>query len=142
MRANAFLVVVFAFVMPSVLLALPSCTAVVPATVTYGPSIAITGEPVIWLMAAKQLDRIERSIRDAGLIPTNNPGRTSYGLVVKLGRTRVTRACGTINNVVYILSRAGQRVLVIKGRGMTGSCSPNVFDDMSQQMARYFQHGG
>jgi hypothetical protein len=142
MRANVFLVVVFAFALPPVLLLLPSCTALVPATVTYGPSIAITGEPVIALTAARQLARIEQSLRDAGLNPTSDWGSTSYGLVVKLGNTRSTRACGTKNNVVYILSKGGQRALVIKGRGMTGSCSPNVFDDMSQQMATYFRHAG
>ena len=141
MRANVFLFVVFAFVLPPVLLLLPSCTSV-PATVTYGPSMAITGEPVISLAARKQHTRIELSLRDAGLDPTGDWSGTSYGLEVKVGRTRGSRDCGTTNNVVYILNRGGMRVLVIKGRGMTGSCSPNVFDDMSQKLAEYFRYRG
>ena len=139
MRANVFRFVFFAFVVSSVLLLLPSCTSVVPATVTYGPSMAITGEPVISLVARRQLARAELSLRDAGLDPTGDWGDTSYRLDVKVGRTRSSRECGTTNNVIYILSKKGQRVLVIKGRGMTGSCSPNVFDDMSEKLARYFR---
>ncbi len=67
MRANVFLFVVFAFVVSPVLLLLPSCTLVVPATVTYGPSMAITGEPVVTVAARAQLARIDLSLRDAGI---------------------------------------------------------------------------
>jgi hypothetical protein len=28
----------------------------------------------------------------------------------------------------------------IKGRGLTGDCIPNVFDDMSQTLATYFEN--
>jgi hypothetical protein len=28
--------------------------------------------------------------------------------------------------------------MVIKARGLTGTCAPNVFDDMSQKLATYF----
>jgi hypothetical protein len=138
MRANVFLFVVFAFVLPPVLLLLPSCT--VPPTVTYGPSMAITGKPVISLAARERYARIEQSLRDASLDPTGQWDSTSYGLEVRVGRTRSSKSCGTTNNVVYNLSKGGQRVLVIKGRGMTGSCNPNVFDDMSQKLATYFRH--
>ena len=30
------------------------------------------------------------------------------------------------------------RVLVLKGRGLTGSCVPNLFDDMSEKLASYW----
>jgi hypothetical protein len=139
MRANVFLFVVFAFVVSPVLLLLPSCSSV-PPTVTYGPSMAITGERVIAVTTRTQLNRIERSLRDAGFDTGGDWGGTSYGLEVRLGSARSSKDCGTMNNVVYTLRKGPQRVLEIKARGMTGSCSPNVFDDMSQTLARYFRH--
>jgi len=43
--------------------------------------------------------------------------------------------------VLYILNGRAGRILVLKGRGMTGGCSPNIFDDMSRLLARHFGVG-
>ena len=42
------------------------------------------------------------------------------------------------SNVVYILDGRGGHLMVIKGRGLTGACVPNIFDDMSQKLATSF----
>ena len=54
---------------------------------------------------------------------------------VKVEKNRGNRTCGRISNVAYILDGNGRHLMVIKGRGPTGSCTPNVFDDMSQKLA-------
>jgi hypothetical protein len=42
-----------------------------------------------------------------------------------------------VSNVAYLL-RSGRRYeMVIKGRGLTGSCTPNIFDALSQMLASY-----
>ena len=63
-----------------------------------------------------------------------------YTLDVRVGRSRYRTSCGSVRNVVYILSNASGRLMIIKGRGLTGSCSPNVFDDLSQKLAFYAVH--
>jgi len=54
-----------------------------------------------------------------------------------MGRNRWSTTCGGVSNVAYLPKSSGRYVLVIKGSGLTGSCSPNVFDDMSQMLASY-----
>ena len=62
----------------------------------------------------------------------------TYTLIAKVGSKRgSSEPCGTTNNVVYDLRSGSGRVLVIKGRGRTGTCKPNIFDDMSQKLAGY-----
>jgi hypothetical protein len=47
-------------------------------------------------------------------------------------------SCGGTHNVIYTLEGNGQQLMEIKGRGLTGDCIPNVFDDMSQMLSTYF----
>jgi hypothetical protein len=42
-----------------------------------------------------------------------------------------------VNNVRYDLKSGRQVILIMKGRGLTGSCPDNVFDDMSRKLATY-----
>ncbi len=121
------------------MLALSSaCSSIVPATVTWGPIAAISGEPRITLTSNAQYERVAQSIRDAGLSIATGGSRADYSVQVKVGSSRSSRPCGTVNNVVYILSGTAGRILVLKGRGLTGSCSPNIFDDMSRLLASHF----
>ena len=116
---------------------LPSCTSLVPATVTWGPSEPISDERTIFLTARSQRVEIERSLRDADFVVANTRPE-GYVLRVDIGRNRGSQPCGTLNNVSYILSRGSTRILVIKGRGLTGSCTPNILADMSRMMQSYF----
>ncbi len=136
---NAHRLLISFFVLASVFLLLPACSSVVPPTVTWGPVAAITGEPTVSLKANRQLPRIQQSLRSAGLATGVGPADAEYALQVKVGKSRRTKPCGTLHNVVYLLRGQAGRVLVIKGRGLTGTCSPNIFDDMSQTLASFFQ---
>ncbi len=121
------------------MLALSSaCSSIVPATVTWGPVAAVSGEPTITLTSRAQYDRVAQSITGAGLFIATDGSRTDYILQVMVGSTRSSRGCGTLNNVAYILSGTAGRILVLKGRGQTGSCSPNIFDDLSRLLASHF----
>jgi len=120
---------------------LPSCSTPVPATVTFGPSIRMTREPTIAVLAVEQRVEIEDSLRAAGMIvPHDRPA--NYWLQVDVGSSRGSQSCGSIANVKYTLIRRGTPILVVKGRGPTGRCEPNVFDEMSQLMESYFGDGG
>ena len=121
------------------MLALSSaCSTAVPATVTWGPQPPISGEPRITLTSSPRNDRVAQSIKDAGLQIATSGSRTDYFLQVNVGRSRGSRDCGTVNNVAYILNGTAGRVLVLKGRGPTGSCSPNIFDDMRRLLGSHF----
>jgi hypothetical protein len=123
-----------------VALLLAACATPVPATVTWGPSMPITEDPSVFVMTNEQRPRIEQSLRDAGMIVVGSSGDANYRLEVAVGSSRGSQPCGKTANVRYILSRLGSRVLVIKGRGRTGACAPNVFEDMSRLLESYVQH--
>ncbi len=142
MYVHRLLVPFFVFVLASAFLLLPACSSVVPPTVTWGPLAPIAGEPTVSLTANRQLPRIQQSLRSAGLTPAVDAAEGEYALQVKVGMSRSTKPCGTMHNVAYLLRGRAGRVLVIKGRGLTGTCSPNIFDDMSQTLASFFQRSG
>ena len=119
------------------LVLLSSCTAPVPATVTRAPATALRSNPKIFVQATIQRGRIVESLRNAGINAQDSLPGADYTLLVKVGRNRRSTPCGGISNVAYLLSGEGRYVLVIKGRGPTGSCITNVFDDMSHELASY-----
>jgi len=125
------------------LLVLPAaCTSTVPATVTRGPPGPVMTNPRIFVSASNQSVRIVRSLRDAGFTVKEGFRDVDYTLEVRIGDSRARRECGSVNNVIYILNQSGQQFMIIKGRGLTGSCSPNVFDDMSRKLASYYLDSG
>jgi hypothetical protein len=97
--------------------------------------------PRVFVTANDQGPRVEQSLRDAGLSVVE-PADATYLLRVDVGNSRGTQACGSTKNVRYILSKGRTRILVLKGRGRTGQCSPNIFDDMSRLLESYFGAGG
>jgi len=111
------------------------CASDVPATVTRRPGVPLKQNAKIFVMSVRQRTRIIESVKDAGFRTTNSREDSDYYLEVKVGRSRGTLSCGTINNIAYILRGAGGMSTVIKGRGATGSCAPNAFDDMSRKLA-------
>jgi hypothetical protein len=119
------------------LVLLSGCTAPVPATVTRAPATALESNPKVFVQATVQQGRIVESLRNAGIDAQDSLPGADYTLVVKVGRNRRSTQCGGISNVAYLLSGEGRYVLVIKGRGLTGSCRPNIFDEMSEMLASY-----
>jgi hypothetical protein len=124
------------------MLALTSaCSTAVPATVTWGPNAVLSAQSTIMFNSNAQDLRIAESIKNAGLRLATGGAPPDYMLQVQVGSSRSSSDCGTVNNVAYILNSSAGRILVLKGRGPTGSCSPNIFDDMSQLLARQFGIG-
>ncbi|TFG94225.1 MAG: hypothetical protein E4H11_07170 [Myxococcales bacterium] len=74
----------------------------------------------------------------AGFASTSNASEASLVLVVRLGRPRLTKTCGSLRNVAYELRQAGVAVVAIKGRGWVGSCSPSILRDMNAVLAHLF----
>ncbi len=113
-----------------------ACATVVAPTVTMAPVARIDKSDRIFVVAPQQREAIMRSLKAAGLRPTDKP-EGGYLLEVRVGNSRGSRDCGTVNNVVYILKSSGTRIMIIKGRGETGACSPSIFDQMSRKMASF-----
>ncbi len=95
-------------------------------------------DPTILLQATVQRPRIMDSLQKAGLRPATSYAEADYVLSVIVGKRRVRMSCGGTHNVIYTLEGNGQQLMEIKGRGLTGDCIPNVFDDMSQMLSTYF----
>lgn len=122
----------------TLLLALATgCASHVPATVTMPAIAPIDGRLPIFLIAPLQRAGIRKSLHAAGLKTLKRPRRDGYTLDVRLGSIRSSRPCGSLRNVAYVLKDAGVRIMIIKGRGVTGSCSPNIFDELSRMLASH-----
>jgi len=59
-------------------------------------------------------------------------------LKAQLGVKKSDIPCGVVRNVIYTLLERGSPVLQIKERGGTGTCTNNIFNQMSQGLARHF----
>jgi hypothetical protein len=114
------------------------CTSPVPPTVTRTPRAPLEANPAVFLQASVQRPRVAESLRNAGVRLAESFAEADYILNVNVGRRRQTQACGGSSNIAYILDGRGRHLMVIKGRGLTGTCTPNIFDDMSQKLASYF----
>ena len=122
----------------TLLLALANgCASHVPATVTMPAIVSVDGRLPRFLIANVQRAEILKSLRDAGLNAVERPAERGYTLDVRLGSSRSSRPCGSLRNVSYVLKEASVRIMIIKGRGVTGSCSPNIFDELSQMLASH-----
>ena len=123
------------FVVLWALLVQVACSSTSPATVTRRAHIPLDPEKGIFVVAHEQRDTIIASLEKAQIRIATDLESMGYALDVRLGSPRGSRECGSVHNVVYTLSDRGQKLLVIKGRGPTGDCDPNIFDDMSEELA-------
>jgi hypothetical protein len=114
------------------------CRSPVPATMTQAPTTPLKANPAIFLQATVQRPRVVESLRNAGVRLTESYEEADYFLIINVGKMRRSQTCGGSSNVEYILDDRGGHVMEIKGRGLTGTCIPNVFDDMSQKLAISF----
>jgi hypothetical protein len=113
------------------------CTSPVPPTVTRTPRAPLDANPTIFLQANVQRPRIAESLRKAGVHLAESYSEADYILNVNVGRRRKNQTCGGSSNIAYVLDGRDRHLMVIKGRGLTGTCVPNIFDDMSQKLASY-----
>jgi hypothetical protein len=114
------------------------CASRVPPTVTRAPTIPLKENPKIYLQVIGHKARGAESLRNAGVRLTESNAEADYILNVNVGERRGRRDCGIVNNIEYILYDNGRDLMAIKGRGLRGTCVPNIFDDMSQKLATYF----
>jgi hypothetical protein len=114
------------------------CVSPVAPTVTRPPMTSLKANPTIFLQATVQRPRIIDSLRNSRLRPATSYAEADYVLNVVVGKRRVKMECGGTHNVIYTLEGNGRQLMGIKGRGLTGSCIPNIFDDMSEMLASYF----
>ena len=101
---------------------------------------SLSPNPTVYLQASVQRPRMLGSLRNARIRISESFEEADYILTVVVGKRRVDMTCGGMHNIVYILSENGFQLMEIKGRGLTGDCIPNVFDDMSQTLATYFEN--
>jgi hypothetical protein len=123
------------FTLVAVLVLQLACSSFVPATVTRRAAFPLDRESPVFVIAERQRDAIVDSLERAGVQVAPDFSNMRYALEVKLGGNRGRTGCGTIHNVSYVLTGLGQRLLVIKGRGETGTCNPSIFDEMSRELA-------
>jgi hypothetical protein len=114
-----------------------ACSSIVPATVTAIPQVPVKKGANIFVISQVQRERVVKSLLDAGLNVSDEWAVDGYSLTVSVGRWRGGSGCRGVSNVAYVLSGGGRKVMVIKGRGATLDCEPNVFDDMSRTLAVY-----
>lgn len=127
----------------------------VPAEVTHQKPGALAPDPLIYVSAQHDRERVDESLRRAGLRLTTGSD-AEYVLLVDTSSQRSGQDCGALRNVRYqvrvvptsstrgAFSPLGLTVgedrtaLEIKARGWTGSCEPSVYDEMSDSLARQF----
>lgn len=129
--------IVFLFLLILPLGLMSGCASIVPATVTSQPQVPIKKGANIFVVARAQRERIVKSLIDAGLNVSDEWTVDGYLLTVSVGRWRGGSGCQGVSNVAYVLNGGGRMLMVIKGRGQTDYCEPNVFDDMSRLLAAY-----
>ena len=105
---------------------------------TVHPQVALEPNAGIFVTANRERPRVALALVNAGLNVAEDYKDARYSLRVKIGRSRGGSSCGSNANVAYILDVIGQRAMVIKGRGRTGECQPNILDDMSRRLAAAF----
>ncbi|MCH2185576.1 hypothetical protein MK280_06860 [Myxococcota bacterium] len=122
----------------SSLLLTSSCATVTEPSITLPPTAPMHSDYPYFVTtagSANQKENIIRSMKAAGLTVEAEPREKFYTLEVTLGQVRSTNECGSLRNVIYRVTQMGARIMVIKGRGWTGNCTPGIYDEMSKILA-------
>jgi hypothetical protein len=114
-----------------------ACTSTVPPRVTRAPSWPLDANAHFFVTATEQRDRVLQSLDNANLVSTDDWADARYSLEVKFGSSRSKDLCGTVHNVVYQVYENARSIMVVKGRGATGACYPNILDDLSRVLAQH-----
>ena len=112
---------------------LAGCGPTAPEVRVLGP-VPQAVDRAIFVTASRQKERVVRAMRGAGFEIVDRIQNASALLRVTVGVEQGSRPCGTLNNVRYALRVQGRTVIVAEAKGWTGSCEPNVFDEVSQEI--------
>ena len=88
----------------------------------------------IYVTAARQKDNIKRSLRDAGFHIVDRMEDSVRLMRVTIGVDQGSQTCGTLNNVRFQLRFESRNVAEATAKGWTGTCQPNIFDEVSRAM--------
>ena len=109
------------------------CANVAPR-VTFAATEPIDIERPFFLVVNRDGEQVEKALSKEGVKITNANLDSIYELRVRVGRNLSREKCGSVHNVSYEVLDRGMRVMIIKGRGPTGSCQPNIFEQMSKEL--------
>jgi len=104
----------------------------IPPKITMPAMAPIDVSEAFYVVAERQKPEIEKALKKEGIKVAARAFDAGYQLRVRVGTNRRTLDCGSVNSVTYQLMKGGAEVLGMKGRGPTGSCDPNIFDQMTQ----------
>ena len=90
----------------------------------------------IYVTAARQKDTIKQALHNAGFHIVDRLENSTHLMRVTIGADQNTEPCGTLNNVRFQLRIEQRNIAEATAKGWTGSCQPNVFDEVSQTMAK------
>jgi len=114
------------------------CTTPVPPQTRVLSTIAPDVPMKLYVMTNDELGAVVEQLERAGFEIANDPTNAPGVLHVRLGSSRGSRECGLNRNASFDLRLNSVRVAVIKGRGYTGTCSPNILGAMSTELARLY----
>lgn len=88
----------------------------------------------IYVTAARQKADIIQSLRKAGFTIVDRMEDSDHLLRATIGVDQGSKDCGTRNNVRYQIRNQERTVAEASAKGWTGSCQPNVFDEVSRSL--------
>ena len=121
------------------LLSTLGCATPVQPHITYGEAMPLDRDRPFFVVAPKQEKRVVEALKKANLKTTESYENSVYYLSVEVGRRRDVKSCGTVNNVRYEIKYMGEAIMKIRGRGKTGTCTPNIFDEMTHLIEKHMK---
>lgn len=118
---------------PLLSIALAACSPIAPEVQVF-ETLPHSIDTPIYVTAARQKDEIIHALRDSGFHVVDRMEDGLRFMRVTIGVDQESRPCGTLNNVRYQLRFEGRNVAEASAKGWTGSCQPNIFDEVSRQM--------
>lgn len=115
-------------------LAVLACAPSAPELRVLG-SVPASTERSIFVVAARENERVIASLGTAGFQVVDNRLKAAYVLRATIGTDQSSAPCGALHNVKYQLSAEDRPVLELKAKGWTGECEPNALDALSKRLA-------
>jgi len=91
-------------------------------------------ETPIFITAARQKEAIKQALRNVGFNIVDHLEDSERMIRVTIGAEQGSRACGTLHNVRFQLRIESHDVAEVRGQGWTGTCQPNILDELSRTL--------
>ena len=119
------------------LLATLGCASIVEPHITQGAAMPLDRDRPFFVVSPEQGKRVVEALSKADFKTAESYENSVYYLSVKIGQRRSVQSCGTVNNVRFEIKYMGEHIMTMRGRGATGTCTPNIFDEMTQLMKEH-----